>query len=117
MSRSASCYTNLRKTIAMAKNTKVDYPGHVANNWNPLAPALGCNPRFEENTYMNIQEICSSKPNTIQKNLICSPSNGQTIITIYDGGYNETESTNDYSGNGANNTSTIILDGGYSTTQ
>ena len=117
MSRTASSYTNLRKINALAKNTKVDYPGHVANNWNPLAPALGCNPRFGINIYQNIAAICSSKPNTIQVRSLCSPVVISPQIIIYDGGYTETESLNDYSGNGANNTSTIILDGGYSTTQ
>ena len=49
--RSASCYTNKVKITAYAKNTKVDYPGHVAKNWETLQAALPCNPEFTVQNY------------------------------------------------------------------
>ncbi len=54
MSRSAGCYTNLRKIVAEAKNTKVEYPGNVAKNWNVLQPTINCNPNFQVIEYVQI---------------------------------------------------------------
>ena len=59
--RTASCYTNKVKVTAYAKNTKVDYPGHVAKNWEVLQAALPCNPNFDIQNYIpNIP--CSKNP-------------------------------------------------------
>jgi hypothetical protein len=56
--RTASCYTNKVKITAYAKNTKVDYPGHVAKNWELLQAALPCNPNFTVQNYIP-PPICS----------------------------------------------------------
>ena len=114
MSRSASCYTNLRKITATAKNNKVDYPGHVAKNWNPLAPTLGCNPIFDVQEYVDIASICQPKrSSTIQP--LCE-FDYLVLFYIYSGGYSETEDPDHYDGGGVGNTTTVILDGGTSTT-
>ncbi len=49
--RSASCYTDKVRTTAYAKNTKVQYPGGVAKNWEVLQATLPCNPNFTVQTY------------------------------------------------------------------
>lgn len=49
---SSACYTNKIKTTALAKNTKVHYPGNVANNHNTLQATLGCNPNFTVQNYV-----------------------------------------------------------------
>jgi len=56
--RSASCYTDLRKVVAYAKNKKVQYPGGVAKNWETLQAALPCNPDFTVQNYVVFS--CSS---------------------------------------------------------
>lgn len=48
---SAACYTNKVKVVAYSKNTKVEYPGNVAINSDPLFASLGCNPRFALQKY------------------------------------------------------------------
>lgn len=114
MSRSASCYTNLRKTTALAKNNKVDYPGHIAKNWNPLASSLGCNPIFDVQEYIDVIALCQpSRAGSIQQQ--CQ-YNYNVIVTIYSGGYSETEDPDHYDGGNTSNATTTILDGGTSTT-
>jgi hypothetical protein len=114
MSRTASCYTNLIKIKAQAKNNKVDYPGHVAKNWNPLAPTLGCNPIFDEQNYIDIRELCQPKKSTIIQPECAF--NYAEIVLIYSGGYSETEDPDHYDGGNNSNSTTVILDGGTSTT-
>ncbi len=50
--QSAAAYTNKKRVIAIAKNTKVDYPGGVARNQGNLQPSIGCNPNFTPNNYI-----------------------------------------------------------------
>jgi hypothetical protein len=50
--RSAACYTNKVKVVAQAKNTKVNYPGGEAKNWDKMYATLGCNPNFAVQTYV-----------------------------------------------------------------
>ena len=53
--RTASCYTNKVKVVAYAKNRKVEYPGHVAKNWETLQATLPCNPDFTVQNYQTTQ--------------------------------------------------------------
>lgn len=62
--RSASCYTNKVKTVAYAKNRKVDYPGHVAKNWETLQATLPCNPNFDVQNYV-VTMPCGTNPTCI----------------------------------------------------
>jgi len=57
--RTASCYTDLRKVTAYAKNRKVQYPGGVAKNWEVLQAALPCNPNFDIQNYVGVPNWCS----------------------------------------------------------
>jgi hypothetical protein len=50
--RTASCYTNKVKITSYAKNKKVDYPGHIAKNWEVLQATLACNPDFTVQDYV-----------------------------------------------------------------
>lgn len=61
--RSASCYTDLRRTVAYAKNRKVNYPGNVAKNWEILQAALPCNPNFDVQNY--VIPVCSGPTNCL----------------------------------------------------
>jgi hypothetical protein len=54
---SAAAYTNRVKVIAQAKNTKVDYPGHVAKNSDTLKATLGCSPNYTIQNYV-ITNMC-----------------------------------------------------------
>lgn len=49
---SSACYTNRVKVIAQAKNTKVNYPGGEAKNFDPIYATLSCNPRFGVQKYL-----------------------------------------------------------------
>jgi len=68
--RSASCFTDLRRTVAYAKNRKVQYPGGVAKNWETLQAALPCNPNFEIENYVipacNGPTSCPPPPPPVQ---------------------------------------------------
>jgi hypothetical protein len=57
--RTAAAYTNKVKVQTVAKNTKVDYPGNVAKNVQPLAPACAVNPAFGVLTYSNVRHYCA----------------------------------------------------------
>lgn len=61
--RSASCYTDLRRTVAYAKNRKVNYPGNVAKNWEILQAALPCNPNFDVQNY--VIPVCNGPTNCL----------------------------------------------------
>jgi len=56
---SSACYTNKVRVLAIAKNTKVEYPGKVAKNWGQLYPAGPCNPNYQILTYTGKPCICS----------------------------------------------------------
>ena len=57
---SAACYTNKVKVTAYSKNSKVNYPGNIAVNSDPLFASLGCNPRFTVQRY-TVPPLCGVK--------------------------------------------------------
>jgi hypothetical protein len=59
---SSAGHTNRVRVIAEAKNTKVSYPGNVANNYNPIESAYGCSPVYQTITYFDIIKYCTPKP-------------------------------------------------------
>ncbi len=52
---SAACYTNKIRIIAEAKNTKVEYPGKIGKNWNPLYSTLPCNSNYDILDYVKVK--------------------------------------------------------------
>ena len=59
---SAACYTNKLRVTTEANNTKVEYPGKVGKNFNPLYSTLGCNPRFTVLSYTKAKcdKLCTN---------------------------------------------------------
>lgn len=55
---SAACYTNRVRTRAQARVTKVQYPGYIANNYDPLFSTGGCSPRFDVLNYI-LKKSCT----------------------------------------------------------
>lgn len=55
--RSAACYTNKRRVMAEAGNTKVEQIGNIAVNYGylqpvlPSTPTVGCGPNFTHYVY------------------------------------------------------------------
>ena len=66
--RSASCYTNKVKVVSYAKNKKVDYPKHIAKNWETLQATLPCNPDFTVQDYVivNCKKVCTGPTGPIE---------------------------------------------------
>lgn len=61
--KTASAYTNYRRVKAEATNLKVQYPGHLANNFAPIQGATGCPlPIFDNLKYVSINKCL--KPGT-----------------------------------------------------
>jgi len=58
---SSAGHTNRVRVIAEAKATKVNYPGNVANNYNPIEAAYGCSPVYQTITYFDIIKYCTPK--------------------------------------------------------
>jgi hypothetical protein len=55
---STACYTNRVRTRAQARVTKVQYPGNIAINYDPLYATNGCNPRFNVINYYIVPKTC-----------------------------------------------------------
>jgi hypothetical protein len=56
--RSAASYINKIRVETTAKNNKVEYPGKVAKNVEPLAPACPTNPSFTVLFYTKPHTYC-----------------------------------------------------------
>ena len=67
---SAACYINKIRVETIAKNNKVEYPGKVAKNIQPLAPACNTNPNFSVLNYKNASHKCDRK--NVKNVLDCS---------------------------------------------
>lgn len=52
---SASCYTAKKQFIAENRVTKVEYPQHVAKNYDPLYSGVACNARYNQIQYLQIR--------------------------------------------------------------
>lgn len=110
--RSASCYTNLRKTVAYAKNKKVNYPGGVAKNWETLQAALPCNPDFTVQNYVGLPIYCG-RTNGCGIPILAEP----VSPFIYSGGSAGTETTNLLTGGSVGTEFSSILSGGSTSTE
>jgi hypothetical protein len=101
---SAQCYTNRRRVLAEASLLKVQYPGSIALNNNPLHASVNCNPDFNKVVYL-IKLCCfKNPPNTVpdgEYTLILGAGDSSAIISEI------------VSGGGANMTATEIIGGGY----
>lgn len=56
--RSAAAYINKIRVETTARNNKVEYPGKVANNNEPLAAACRTNPLFTVLSYTKGHAYC-----------------------------------------------------------
>lgn len=58
---SAAAYINKIRVTTIAKNNKVEYPGKVAKNIEPLAPSCSTNPNFQILSYRFKPVNCDNK--------------------------------------------------------
>ena len=56
---SSACYSNRRRLLAIANDTKVQYQGGLAVNTNTLYSTINCNPNFSQ---VNYTLLCNCKP-------------------------------------------------------
>lgn len=84
---SAQAYTNKLRILAEAAITKVQYPGRIALNKNPILSTINCSPDFSVIDYVPIPKCCVFNP----LNNIC--------IDILDGGMSQTIGYIIYDGN------------------
>lgn len=59
--KSASAYTNAKRVNAITSNNKVEYPGKVAKNIQPLAASCPIDPNFEVLEYKFKSHKCDKK--------------------------------------------------------
>jgi len=62
--RSAAAYINKIRVETTVKNNKVEYPGKVAKNVEPLAPGCPVDPNFAVLDYVEIPIGCNSRKKT-----------------------------------------------------
>ena len=87
---SAACYTNRIRTRAQARVTKVQYPGNIATNYDPLYATDGCNPRFNVINYYIVPKNCALPcvPVIVVPPPVYVPQAGGNVYTgIFDGGF------------------------------
>lgn len=70
---SAACFTNKVKVIAQAKNTKVEYPGNVGSNSDPLKATIGCSPNFSVQVYTPLP-ACARRRGIFRYQINCFPN-------------------------------------------
>lgn len=56
--KSASAYINAKRINAITSNNKVEYPGKVVKNIQPLAPSCPINPNFQVLNYEDTNLKC-----------------------------------------------------------
>uniref|UniRef100_A0A6C0CJ86 Uncharacterized protein n=1 Tax=viral metagenome TaxID=1070528 RepID=A0A6C0CJ86_9ZZZZ len=67
---SAAGHTNQVRVRAEAKLTKVEYPGNIAVNYNPILNAGGCSPVYQPIKYFDIIKYCTPpKPGNTMCNI------------------------------------------------
>ena len=55
----AQCYTNKKRILAEASVRKVQYPGSIGLNNNPIYSAINCKPDFNNLNY--VSKVCCIK--------------------------------------------------------
>lgn len=58
---STACYTNRLRVETIARNNKVEYPGKVAQNYQPFAPSCPIDPNFQVLNYTFKSQKCDNK--------------------------------------------------------
>ncbi len=108
---SAGAYINRIKVQSQARNTKVQYPGGKATNYNPLYATCASNPNFSILNYTLICAFCDRPPPPPPPPPpSCLPTSGQ----ILDGLLSNSNATCILDGGLSNSNYTPILDGGNS---
>jgi hypothetical protein len=104
---SAGAYINRIKVQSQARNTKVQYPGGKATNYNPLYATCASNPNFSILNYIPISAFCDRPVGScFQPSSSCLPTAGEildggdsfvpenvTAICIFDGGFSSSNYT------------------------
>ena len=126
---SAQAYTNRRRILAEVGVPKVQYKKFIAQNRNPLAATINCNPDFRTLQY---KDVCMCPFNGYGPYVPIPPTPPPICIPTYDGGISTTNANIIFSGSSSisiptlpileggiqpsNNTTEQIYDGGISTT-
>ena len=117
--RTASAYINKVRVRREATATKVQYPGSIALNTNPIYAAINCNPVFDVLRYMYTGKCIPCASDIVippcngvleggtYNNSFCMILDGSGYETTYDGGYARTEVCTTCPVNGSD-----IFDGG-----
>jgi len=108
---SAGAYINRIKVQSQARNTKVQYPGGKATNYNPLYATCASNPNFSILNYTLICALCDRPVGSyFQPSPSCLPTSGQ----ILDGLLSNSNATCILDGGLSNSNYTPVLSGGNS---
>jgi hypothetical protein len=103
---SAQAYTNKLRLLAEAGVTKVQYPGRIALNKNPILSTSNCSPDFSVINYIPNPRCCVYSQKNIPVIDLC--------IDTLDGGLSQTNGYIIYDGNCKSNC--YIISGGDSNT-
>jgi hypothetical protein len=104
----AAAYINKVRVQSIARNTKVEYPGRVAKNIEPLAATCASILDFTVLDYKNTLAKCRLH----NVSTCIQPSPPPEGLILYIGGNEGTESTNLLSGGNEGTESTNVLSGG-----
>jgi len=100
---STQCYTNKRRILAEASIRKVQYPGSIGLNNNPIYSSINCKVDFKELIYL-INRCCV-------RNTFKTPTPVTQILSI-GGGRASSSINNILDGGNASTTSSDIVDAG-----
>lgn len=85
---SSACYTNKIRVETIARNNKVEYPGRVAKNIEPLSPTCRTNPSFDVLNYKNVVAKCN-RHNVSECAPVVALLRSSTIVSESNIGYND----------------------------
>lgn len=111
---SAGAYINRIKVQSQARNTKVQYPGGKATNYNPLYATCASNPNFSILNYTPISAFCDRPVGLCFQPSPPAPSCLPTSGQILDGLLSNSNATCILDGGFSSSNYTPILDGGNS---
>jgi hypothetical protein len=108
---SAQCYTNKTRVIAEASLRKIQYPGSIGLNNNPIYAAINCNTDFSQLIYV-INRCCVKRSVAQPLRAMETKSKVVKLLIILSGGNAISKPLGTVSGGGASTITVETISGG-----